>query len=397
MRQINTSRPLPTKRRGFTLIELLVVISIIATLIALITPAVQSARAAARRTQCINNLKNLGLAVKNFASSADGAFPVMHKQYDGSIGGTTYSRNWGWPVELLPLLDNSPIYDRIRETGSLPTTGGGVDPALATPGLTLEVLICPDDISKDGVTGGLSYAANMGYIPSDLWGIPAVGNVGGAPISGATENGHNLQAQIDWLGTGDATSNANVSISRNTGVFMTPLETAKVKPQTEDGVSRGDGLGNTLMLGENMQANNWASPLYGLTGFGLSVTVSGGAPAKAPVRGVDGPGAIGAAGGPASTALRLNAAGDSIGSSNNFQLFDPVAPSDDNRINQNLNASVGTQWRLASNHAGIVIVAFCDGRAQALNESVDSRVFARLLTPVGTKRNGQLLDGDGGY
>src|SRR6185312_7430162 len=72
----NRGPALKTKRRGFTLIELLVVISIIAVLIALLLPAVQSAREAARRAQCSNNLKQLGLAVHNYATSFN-VIPAM--------------------------------------------------------------------------------------------------------------------------------------------------------------------------------------------------------------------------------------------------------------------------------------------------------------------------------
>ncbi len=78
-------------RRGFTLIELLVVIAIIAVLIALLLPAVQAAREAARRAQCVNNLKQLGLAAHNYLSS-QGVFPF------GAIQNNNQSCNGCWAV-----------------------------------------------------------------------------------------------------------------------------------------------------------------------------------------------------------------------------------------------------------------------------------------------------------
>lgn len=95
-------------RRAFTLIELLVVIAIIAVLIALLLPAVQQAREAARRSQCKNNLKQLGLALHNYHDTANTLPP-------GFIANavTANANNWGWNVMLLPGLDQGPLYNLI--------------------------------------------------------------------------------------------------------------------------------------------------------------------------------------------------------------------------------------------------------------------------------------------
>ena len=92
-------------RRGFTLIELLVVISIIGVLIALLLPAVQSAREAARRTQCGNNLKQLGLAVHNYHTSSNVVPPMV--TYPG--GQFTQSSGWAssWTVAILPYIEQT--------------------------------------------------------------------------------------------------------------------------------------------------------------------------------------------------------------------------------------------------------------------------------------------------
>src|SRR5438046_8506813 len=94
--------------RGFTLIELLVVIAIIAVLISLLLPAVQSAREAARRAQCINNLKQIGLALHNYHDTI-GKFPP------GGISDTGWAGTWwDWPAFILPHMEQTPLYNAIN-------------------------------------------------------------------------------------------------------------------------------------------------------------------------------------------------------------------------------------------------------------------------------------------
>ena len=103
-------------RPGFTLVELLVVIAIIGILVALLLPAIQAAREAARRTQCINNLKQLGVAMHNYHDTY-GVFPfgVLAVNRNGATqnGGS----RWGWGAYMLPYIEQEALYGEIRISG----------------------------------------------------------------------------------------------------------------------------------------------------------------------------------------------------------------------------------------------------------------------------------------
>ena len=95
-------------RRGFTLIELLVVIAIIAVLVAILLPAVQQAREAARRSQCANNLKQIGIAMHSYHEALN-CFPY------GCLNVGTFHVRETWMQQLLPYLDQAPLYNRFQD------------------------------------------------------------------------------------------------------------------------------------------------------------------------------------------------------------------------------------------------------------------------------------------
>lgn len=134
---------------GFTLIELLVVIAIIAVLIALLLPAVQQAREAARRSQCKNNLKQIGLALHNYHDTHRTFPPGV---IDSSAELDARSSGWGWATFILPFIDQSTLYSSLEvSTKSLDQHRGTNLETTSTSQMKtpIETYMCPSDASPN--------------------------------------------------------------------------------------------------------------------------------------------------------------------------------------------------------------------------------------------------------
>jgi prepilin-type N-terminal cleavage/methylation domain-containing protein/prepilin-type processing-associated H-X9-DG protein len=166
----------PRSRKAFTLIELLVVIAIIAILIALLLPAVQQAREAARRTECKNNLKQLGLAMHNYHDTMR-CFPPGHvapgtlwsncsTMSNGVAVPNTEARAWGWGTFLLPYIEQTGLYAALQPDGCrIPDAGTlyGGKPLLQGK---LPAYRCPSDVGADINIYNHNYATNN-YVLSE--------------------------------------------------------------------------------------------------------------------------------------------------------------------------------------------------------------------------------------
>ncbi len=239
------SRPLCRRRRAFTLIELLVVIAIIAVLIALLLPAVQQAREAARRSQCKNNLKQIGLALHNYLD-VHGAFPpgyvnpffhtpgMTDQQYAAFLASGDTNNAWGWGAFILPQIEQSATFN-ILNVGTLTLRQAASDPARLTALQTpLAAFRCPSDGSAPGINATKAIGTGLGVATSNY-----VGNntshqwhtTAGAWVNGVPETGPS-----QWT-NGNAASAPSGIFFRNSSVKISAIT---------------DGTSNTALVGERI-------------------------------------------------------------------------------------------------------------------------------------------------
>ncbi|HWL09811.1 MAG TPA: DUF1559 domain-containing protein [Planctomicrobium sp.] len=239
-------------RSGFTLIELLVVIAIIAILVALLLPAVQQAREAARRSQCKNNLKQIGLALHNYHDTHS-IFPPGYVSILGTFGETDRPACWTWTAFILPFLEQSVIYSQLNVGSITPhqaVSSAQLLPIMKTP---LAVFRCPSDSGPAIMTAETGRRIRISPSSSTLQPVPIANYVASNDVQRLMQN--------------RSTNPVNGSDARGQGALGAFWGDSNLKIRDIT-----DGTSNTILVGERSyyigSFVNRAGALYAITGIG---------------------------------------------------------------------------------------------------------------------------------
>jgi prepilin-type N-terminal cleavage/methylation domain-containing protein/prepilin-type processing-associated H-X9-DG protein len=419
----------PRRRRGFTLIELLVVISIIGVLVGLLLPAINSAREAGRRTQCLNNMRQLALALNAFAGRKN-AFPAAGTWFEstatinattnlpdpttvqtssilslamgtGSTVASTTMPSGGrtWVVDILGDLDQQDLANAWSFQQNYGDTNTNLGDSSAPPNATLGntalgVLRCPDDNNTTTNEGNLSYVVNAGFNAFPANPLYWIGyQADGISPTGVTAG--RQTTQLVW----NTDQNIQLSIGQKLGVMFlqsfyrpTDLSAAQIalankqppwgKSQTTLAAIQ-DGSSATLLLGENTLAGystggttsgsiqtNWACPLPNFCTFIASnyVCSSKGTPATD-----DGNCA-------SDFPTTYSTSTDAV----NWHFANAPATFENINYGQTLTIK-GTFPFVTSGHPNGANFAFCDGAVRFISNTIDGTVYAKLVTPAGSR------------
>jgi prepilin-type N-terminal cleavage/methylation domain-containing protein/prepilin-type processing-associated H-X9-DG protein len=354
-----------SRNHGFTLIELLVVISIIAVLIALLLPAVQAAREAGRRMHCVNNLKQIGLALHNYHQTLD-SYPMGAGPGQRTLGGYLAKQGWSIHAAILPQLGETPLYNAINfDWGIAANTYPAYFSNSTAFGAQVKAFLCPSDPFATGVNVAAFQAANNNYF----------GSVG---------------TTTDIL-KGNSTSVTTLASVPTTGLFA--FQQSKAIRDVTDGTS------NTIAFAESTVGNPAGTQRQKLIGM-INVSLPAAAlqyNAFANMAGiVSGFKACDAAWSAGSATLAQSRGSAWSSGAMVMTLFNTIAPPNaesDNWASCGGNDSVGMSniSNSDSYHPGGVNVLMGDGRVQFVKNSISLTTWWSL----GTIAGGEVISSDG--
>jgi prepilin-type N-terminal cleavage/methylation domain-containing protein/prepilin-type processing-associated H-X9-DG protein len=312
--------------RGFTLIELLVVIAIIGVLIALLLPAVQAAREAARRAQCTNNLKQIGLAIHNYESS-HGSLPAGYQSWKGTgfqdAQTGDWGPGWGWLTALLPQVEqgnlynalntNLPCWDAANTTLVQTSISAYLCPTAANPALTVGVTDINLNLWQNATFARANYVHNVGW--NDIWSAPA---------------------SVDYE---DQVRGANGVMYRNSRTRIADI---------------ADGLSNTVAAGErspNLADAVWPGVVPGAKHYSYGAFASSGT---------------------GGTGINYDNAGSYVGANSGPSIWE------DPQIIHSPNSPIGHTDEMYSLHPGGSNVLMCDGSVRFVKEAIRLSVWSAL-------------------